>query len=184
MKTAPRRRAPRKPAAKAPAIVLIVEEPRWRKDAPALRLIRRAARLALSSPLSSAGGEGRGEEDPRSLTILLTNDARLRALNASFRGKDKPTNVLSFSADEDSPSLGDIAMAYGVVTREARAQGKDFAAHAAHLALHGTLHLQGWDHENAKDARRMEALEIKLLSALGITDPYRPRLYTRSRKAS
>ena len=108
----------------------------------------------------------------------------MRALNASFRGKDKVTNVLSFSAADDPSSLGDIAMAYGLVKREARAQGKNFADHAAHLAMHGTLHLLGWDHEKAKDARRMEAVETQLLAALGIADPYRARPYTGGRKAS
>ena len=108
----------------------------------------------------------------------------MRALNASFRGKDKVTNVLSFSAADDPSSLGDIAMAYGLVKREARAQGKNFADHAAHLAMHGTLHLLGWDHEKAKDARRMEAVETQLLAGLGIADPYRARPYTGGRKAS
>ena len=75
-------------------------------------------------------------------------------------------------------------MAYGVVKREARAQRKNFAAHAAHLALHGTLHLLGWNHEKANDARMMEALEIALLATLGIADPYAPRPYTAGRKAA
>jgi len=187
MKTPPRGAAPpRKRAAKSPPLVLIIEEPRWREDAPALRLMRRAVRLALAfdphpgAPPSS----GRGRPPLRAPTILLTKDARLRALNASFRGKDKVTNVLSFSAADDPSSLGDIAMAYGLVKREARAQRKNFADHAAHLAMHGTLHLLGWDHEKAKDARRMEAVETQLLAALGIADPYRARPYTGGRKAS
>lgn len=183
MKARPQRRA-----AKAPAIVLIVQDERWRKDAAALRLMRRAVRLALARPLfplAPTGREGRGEGKLRVPAILLTNDAKLRALNATFRGKDKPTNVLSFaSAVEDPSSLGDIAMAYGVMKREARAQKKNFADHAAHLALHGTLHLLGWDHEKSRDARKMEAAEIALLAVLGIADPYRPRPYTGERKAS
>jgi probable rRNA maturation factor len=158
--------------ADAAAIVLLIEEPRWRADVSALRAIRRAVRLAL--PKAQPG---------QSVTILLTGDAKLRALNSAFRGKDATTNVLSFPAVETDPSsLGDIALAYGLVKREARAQRKDFAAHAAHLALHGTLHLLGYDHEKAKDARIMESLETGLLADLGISDPYRADTYTRGRK--
>ena len=120
-----------------------------------------------------------------SLTILLTDDAQLAELNASFRRKPKPTNVLSFPASAAEPGyIGDIAMAYGVVRSEAEAQGKRFAAHAAHLAVHGVLHLLGHDHENATEAREMESLETALLSKLGIGDPYAPRPYTRRRKAA
>ena len=128
---------PPRSSAKAPAISILIEEPRWREDPPALRLVRRAVRLALTSPphLNPLPQGGRG----KSVTLLLSNDAKLRALNASFRRLDKPTNVLSFPATAGAPSsLGDIAMAYGVVKREARAHRKNFAAHAAHLALHGT----------------------------------------------
>jgi probable rRNA maturation factor len=155
-----------------PAIVLLIEEPRWREDASVVRSIRRAVRLGLA-----------GNKMAESVTILLTGAAKLRALNAAFRGKDAATNVLSFpAARADASSFGDIAIAYGVVKREARLQKKDFAAHAAHLALHGTLHLLGYDHEKATAADIMESREIRLLAALGIADPYRPRPYTRGRK--
>ena len=197
MKKPMRRRTPGG-SKKPPAIAIIVDEKLWRQDADALRLIRRAVRLALSPPsyprsrgeagatssLSPMGGEGQGEGDRRSLTILLTNNARLRALNAHFRGKDKPTNVLSFPAAEDPAHLGDIAIAYGVVKREAKAQGKSFAAHAAHLAVHGTLHLRGFDHEKSREARAMEAAETAILAKLGIADPYAARPYTRGGKAA
>ena len=170
----PRALAPRK----HPAISVVIEDPRWREDSSVLRLIRRAARLALS-----------GSYEPRSkapvLTILLADDAKLRALNASFRGKDKPTNVLSFPASpSDGPYLGDVALARGVVAREARAQGKSLAAHAAHLVVHGILHLTGHDHEKPNDARVMEALETGMLAKLAIADPYAPRHYTRRGKAA
>jgi probable rRNA maturation factor len=183
---------------KAPAITIVVEEPRWREDTSLLRLIRRAVRRAMASPphvrsrrqaranpLSRLGGEGQGEGTVSTLTVLLSNDKKLRALNAGFRGKDKPTNVLSFpSAGAGGPYLGDIALGYGVLIREARAQKKELSAHAAHLAIHGTLHLLGYDHEKARDAKAMEALEIELLAALGIADPYAPRPLTRPRKAA
>jgi probable rRNA maturation factor len=162
-------------SARAPAISILIDEPRWREDVSVRRLIRRAVRLAL-------GGEGQG--DDRGLTILLTNDARLRALNARFRSKRKPTNVLSFPAADDAADLGDIAMAYGVVKREAKAQKKSLAAHAAHLAVHGTLHLRGFNHEKARQAQVMEALETAILAKLGIADPYATRPYTKAGKAA
>jgi probable rRNA maturation factor len=167
--------------AKTSAIVILIEDPRWREDPSVLRLMRRAVRRTLASALATPKGKNR---PARGLTILLSNDKKLRALNSGFRNKDKPTNVLSFPATGDPSSLGDIAIAFGVVQREARAQKKDFADHAAHLALHGTLHLIGYDHEKASEALIMEALEIELLAYLGIADPYRARPYTRRRKAS
>ena len=161
--------APRKHA----AISVVVEDARWRADSSVLPLIRRAARLAL-----------RGQARP-ALTILLADNAKLRALNASFRGKDKPTNVLSFPcASPGEPYLGDVALGHGVVAREARAQGKSLAAHAAHLVIHGILHLIGHDHEKPKDAQRMEALETSLLAKLAIPDPYAPRHCTKRGKAA
>ena len=130
MKTKTSRKPARTAARKAPAVALIVDDDGWRKNAATLRLIRRAARLALDHP-------PRGR---RTLTILLSGDRRLRQLNRQFRAKDKPTNVLSFVSD-DPLYWGDVAMALGVVEREAKAQGKTVPAHAAHLAVHGILHL-------------------------------------------
>jgi probable rRNA maturation factor len=184
----PRALAPRK----HPAISVVVEDSRWREDSSVLRLIRRAARLALqehASPKGTVGaprcgGWGSKSSGP-ALTILLADDAKLRALNASFRGKDKSTNVLSFPcASPGEPYLGDVVLARGVVAREARAQGKSLAAHAAHLVIHGILHLTGHDHERPKDAQIMEALETGMLAKLAIPDPYAPRHYTRRGKAA
>jgi probable rRNA maturation factor len=145
----------------------IVEDRRWRDVTGLLALLRRAARLAALDMQGSAPP----------FSVLLADSERLRALNGRFRGKDTSTNVLSFPAArvEGHPYLGDIALAYGVVAEEAAAQNKDFAAHAAHLVIHGVLHLQGHDHENASDAARMEGLEIRLLAELGIANPYAPR---------
>jgi len=166
---------------KAPSVSIVVEEQRWRADPLAVRLMRKALRLALAAaPHPDYAPAGK---TPAAVTILLADDRRLRALNAFFRGKDKPTNVLSFSpGQEDAGYLGDVALGFGVVAREARAQRKSFAEHAAHLAIHGVLHLFGYDHEKANDAKLMEALEIALLQRLGIADPYRPRAYTKRRK--
>ncbi len=103
-------------------------------------------------------------------------------MNRQFRDKDKPTNVLSFASD-DPRHWGDVAIAFGVVEREARAQGKTVPAHAAHLTVHGILHLKGYDHAKAPDQTAMEAAETLILSRLGLPDPYAPRPYTRSAKA-
>ena len=103
-------------------------------------------------------------------TILLAGDKRLRALNRDFRGKDKPTNVLSFPSTD--AYAGDIAIAYGVTRQEAKEAVKNFADHAMHLVVHGVLHLAGYDHERPRDAKVMEPLEVKILKRLGIADPY------------
>ena len=141
--------------------------------------------LVGAAALMAACDNGSTSSGPGKLTVLLTDDARLRALNAAFRGKDKATNVLSFPAPpSEALYLGDVALAYGVTEREARAQSKSFAAHAAHLVVHGILHLTGYDHEKARDARAMETLETAILARLGIADPYAPRPYTGPGKAA
>lgn len=171
MKTKRSRKTARKPARKVPAVTFVVEDESWRKDAATLRLIRRAARLALDHP----------PRRRRSATILLTGDARLQKLNHQFRGKNKPTNVLSF-VSEDPAYWGDVAIALGVVRREAREQGKTVPAHAAHLTVHGILHLKGYGHAKASDRTSMERLETLMLSRLGVSDPYASRPYTRPAK--
>jgi probable rRNA maturation factor len=105
-----------------------------------------------------------------SLSIVLANDAYIRELNHTYRGKDKATNVLSFEGDGDE--LGDIILGYETVKQEAKSQGKSFEQHLAHLVLHGCLHLLGHDHEKPQDAHKMEILEIKLLAGLGFSNPY------------
>jgi len=104
------------------------------------------------------------------LSIVLADDAFVRDLNKSYRGKDKPTNVLSFPNDEEP--LGDVILAYETVAREAEEQKKSFKHHAAHLIVHGILHLQGHDHEEEEAAEKMERKEARILRGLGIADPY------------
>jgi probable rRNA maturation factor len=114
------------------------------------------------------------------VSILLTDDTQIQALNREYRQQDKPTNVLSFAAlDEDSPLppdgpilLGDVIVAYQTTEREAREEGKSFADHLSHLVVHGVLHLLGYDHIEDDEAEEMESLERSILGALGVPDPY------------
>jgi probable rRNA maturation factor len=127
-----------------------------------------AAGLAVAPRKPMAGAE---------LSLLLTDDKRIRTVNRDWRGFDKATNVLSFPAAPPerisaSPLLGDIVIAFETVECEARAEGKDIADHLRHLVIHGLLHLLGEDHETDDEARRMETLEVEALASLGIADPY------------
>ncbi|MEO1015784.1 MAG: rRNA maturation RNase YbeY [Pseudomonadota bacterium] len=105
--------------------------------------------------------------------LLFTDDARLAELNAAHRGREGPTNVLSFpSGAQDTGFLGDVALAYETCAREAARDGKSITAHAAHLIVHGLLHLIGYDHETDDEATVMERLETSILARLGVDDPY------------
>jgi probable rRNA maturation factor len=114
--------------------------------------------------------------DDTVLTIRLVDDEESRALNATYRHKDSPTNVLSFPADLpeeiDLPLLGDIVICAPLVEREAAEQGKSRRAHWAHLTLHGILHLLGHDHRDDREALEMESIETRAMQALGFPDPY------------
>ncbi len=128
-----------------------------------------AAALAEQAALTALNGAGKAG----GVAVLLTDDETVRDLNARFRGKDTPTNVLSFPAPENPEDhLGDIALALGVMVREASEQGKPLTHHLQHLVIHGVLHLIGYDHETDGDAERMESLERQLLHGLGVPDPY------------
>jgi probable rRNA maturation factor len=111
-----------------------------------------------------------------SISLLLGDDAAIAAMNQQFRGKEGPTNVLSFPPAEtgggEDGFLGDIALAVETIVAEAEFQGKRFENHAAHLAVHGFLHLLGYDHIDAADAEKMEARERAILVSIGIEDPY------------
>ena len=145
---------------------VVVLDAAWTKALPDVeRLVRRAARAAVSGARRSGN---------RSLTVALSDDKGVRALNARHRKKDKPTNVLSYPSGETS-FLGDVVLARQTVWREAREQKKTPADHLVHLVAHGTLHLLGYDHEVDGEAERMEALERRILGKLGIVDPYATR---------
>lgn len=106
------------------------------------------------------------------LSVALSNDKQVQALNRDYRNKDKPTNVLSFPVAEPAPLLGDIVLALETVQREATEKSISFEDHLTHLVIHGFLHLQGYDHEKDEDAEIMEAVEISALNELAIDNPY------------
>lgn len=142
---------------------LILEDDRWAALGDPARLAERAASAACALVPDGVG----------SLALLLADDEALRALNLEFRGKDRPTDVLSFpSLASDRPFLGDIAIAYGLAAGDAADQGKHLADHFAHLVIHGYLHLLGYDHGSDDEAAEMEAVEIKALETLSIRNPY------------
>ena len=141
------------------------------------RGLPRARALARETIAACAAECGLDPRKDREVSLCLTDDADMRALNARWRGVDRPTNVLSFPAAQregtlNGPTLGDIALAYETLTREAEDLGSPLADHYRHLLAHGFLHLIGYDHQTDKDAGRMEALEIRILARLGVADPY------------
>lgn len=117
-----------------------------------------------------------GEQAPVELVIRLVDEAESRSLNKQYRGKDKPTNVLSFPFEAPPgvtlDHLGDLVICAAVVAREATEQHKPIAHHWAHMVVHGTLHLRGYDHQDEQQASAMEAQEKQILKGLGIADPY------------
>jgi len=153
---------------KLPHIDVIVRSARWRKRPTAKTIVKKAV-LAAARAVSTR---------PTELAIVLSDDSAIRTLNRDWRGKNAPTNVLSFPAAAPgkwrsaSPYVGDIVIAYQTTAREAVAEGKPFNHHLSHLAVHGFLHLLGYDHENDRDAEQMERLERRILKRLAVPDPY------------
>jgi probable rRNA maturation factor len=138
--------------------------PLWAQE-PAAETTLRAAIAAAAERVPAAG----------EVSVLLTDDEAVRVLNRNWRGIDQPTNVLSFPLPADKAPyalIGDIAIAYETVAREAAAEGKPFLHHLAHLAVHGFLHLMGYDHATDSQADAMEGLERDILARLAIADPY------------
>lgn len=144
----------------------------WLADVPDVEArARQAAEAALKAAMGAASVDEEAE-----VTVLLSDDAEVAALNAQFRGKPVATNVLSFPAPAFArPHLGDVILAHGVCAAEAKTQGKPLGDHLAHLVAHGVLHLLGWDHQTDAEAAGMEALERTALAGLGIGDPYEAR---------
>jgi len=184
---------------KAPKIAILVEAGDWPPKAELKTLATQAVKAAVDvlslSPLAGERGsggkeEGRGSVLPPSLalprkgggkapelSLLFTDDATMRKLNKTYRGKDKPTNVLSFPATvaargAESSLLGDVILAAETVRAEAALAEKPLEDHMLHLIIHGFLHLLGYDHESAADAEKMEQLERVALKSLGKNDPY------------
>jgi probable rRNA maturation factor len=152
----------------------VTDSPRQRGVAEAALTVQYAApRLGLPARRSIARWVDAALERPATLTVRFVGRVEGRALNRLYRGKDYATNVLTFTY-ADAPLAGDIVLCAPVVAAEARRDRKPLAAHYAHLVVHGTLHLQGYDHERARDAAAMERHETALLAALGYADPYRP----------
>jgi probable rRNA maturation factor len=147
-------------------IEIAAQSTAWEKLPGAQAMVRRAVEAVLRDEHIGDGEIG----------IALADDARMRSLNKSFRATDKATNVLAFPAPKlhgDGPKpLGDIVLAYETMAREAEAEGKTAEHHLMHLAVHGTLHLIGFDHIDDADAEAMETRERAILARLGIPDPY------------
>ena len=159
--------AARKRRSSAPEIEFDVQSPLWDVQPAAEKTVRTA--IAAAAEFEPAAGE---------MSVVLTDDAAIQALNRDWRKIDKPTNVLSFPAATPKlpgvPALlGDVIVAYETLAREARDENKPVLHHLAHLVVHGYLHLLGYDHQTDSEADAMEGLERKILARLEIADPYR-----------
>lgn len=155
-----------------PWIEVVVEDPRWEAVG-----LARLAEAAAGAVLRHLGRDPRAFE----IAVLGADDARLAALNAAFRGADRPTNVLAWPAEARDPldppeggPLGDVGLSFDTCAAEARAQGKALADHAVHLVAHAVLHLLGFDHDDEAAAALMEGHETTILACMGLPDPYAP----------
>ena len=160
--------------------IAIEADEEWDSSRPWQQLARKAAEAAVAESAFPALAMA---ERPAEISVRLTGDDQVRALNAEWRGKDKPTNVLSFPLASELELratnvavpellLGDIVLAHGVCSDEAAEKGVSFEEHATHLLIHGTLHLLGYDHHDEGQAADMEAREVRALNRLGIANPY------------
>ena len=158
-----------------PDILVQSQDARWKtRLRPYCKTVREACHEVFASGVKRGKGYRYGNSKPspadaNEITVVLAHDAFVKTLNRDFRGKDKPTNVLSFPGDGH---IGDLVLAFETIEREAAEQGKSFKAHTQHLLVHGVLHLLGHDHIKDAEAEKMEALEIKILKKLGVANPY------------
>jgi len=168
-------------SAKPPPAPLVVElqfatRRPWVPGPVSLRRWARAAHATAMAAMPASQRRVHSMAGAPALCLRLVGSAESRRLDRVYRGKDRPTNVLSFPASAEervaTGMLGDLVVCAPVVAREAREQGKALAAHWAHMVVHGTLHLLGHDHLAARDARAMEALEVAILGGFGFHDPY------------
>jgi probable rRNA maturation factor len=158
-------------------IAIVVEAGDW----PPKKELRALAKRAVNAAIQALSKEGRSHPSPRDggeLSLVFTDDAGMKALNARYRGKDRATNVLSFPQNPDPQKagalLGDVILAEETVAGEAAVADKPLEDHMAHLIIHGFLHLLGFDHEADAEAVKMEQLERVALKTVGISDPYQP----------
>jgi probable rRNA maturation factor len=160
--------------------IAIDADPEWDSSSRWAGLVRNAAEAAIAESAFPKLAESDRHVE---LSVRLADDGEVKALNARWRGKDKPTNVLSFrqlepaelsDVDENGPELmlGDLVLARGVCEREAQDKAIPLEDHATHLIVHGTLHLLGYDHQDDRQAEEMESREVRALARLGIADPY------------
>jgi probable rRNA maturation factor len=159
-----------------PSIDIAVESPLWAEVVGIERLIQRAILATLASTDARLHPEAE-------LSVLLCDDARIQTLNKNWRDIDKATNVLAFPAGAASQLarakiVGDLAISFETVDREAQSDHKSFADHFSHLVVHGWLHILGYDHANRVEAEAMEAVERRVLHTMNIADPYRNTLET------
>lgn len=152
------------------ALTCVIEDARWSAVPDTSLLCTRVAAACLPTI---------NHDTALAATVLLTDDVHIHDLNARFRDQHKPTNVLSFPNDDEEPDpetgalyLGDIAISYETVLREAAETNKSLQDHLTHMIVHGILHLAGFDHEDDAEAEEMESLEVDILTGFGISDPY------------
>ena len=152
-------------------IELVIDDEAWEQDLPG------AEHLAQKCASATVCFEPRLKGE---IALLLTSNAKIEELNTTFRDQSKPTNVLSFPCDDASDFIGDIALARETCLDEARARKISLEAHAAHLIIHGMLHLIGYDHQNDVEAEAMENREVEILETMGVSNPYTPNNETKS----
>lgn len=161
-------------------IDVAIQDPVWEDIAGIDGLVGTCVRTALSMARMPAAVQGKKLE----ISFMLANDDLIHILNREYRGKDNPTNILTFAAldDEHAPlgpdvvSLGDVVLSYQTIEREAKEQGRFLRDHITHLIVHGTLHLLGYDHMEEDQATDMETLEIRILEKLGVQNPYTQKI--------